>query len=86
MKIVTSRAAAKRARRPAPAPSPAADWIALRRRRLRRRARSATPVTACVLPDGLPRTGVTDKRGVIREESVPAGACTLLLDEAAPSR
>jgi HEAT repeat protein len=39
-----------------------------------------------VLPDGLQKTGVTDERGIIREEAVPAGACALVLDEAAASR
>ena len=39
-----------------------------------------------VLPDGLAKSGVTDERGVIREESVPAGGCALVLDEATPPR
>ncbi|HXU69135.1 MAG TPA: HEAT repeat domain-containing protein [Polyangia bacterium] len=78
------RAAAKRAATGA-GPSPAADWIALDVVDF-----DGAPLGDAgyrlVLPDGLQRTGVTDERGVIREESVPAGACTLLLDEAAPSR
>ena len=39
-----------------------------------------------ILADGLQKIGVTDERGVIREESVPPGACALVLDEAAPPR
>jgi HEAT repeat protein len=79
-----ARAAAKRALA-GPSPSPAADWIALDVVDF-----DGAPLGDAgyrlVLPDGLQRAGVTDERGVIREESVPAGACTLLLDEAAPSR
>ncbi len=78
------RAAAKRAVA-AQAPSASADWIALDVVDF-----DGAPLGDAgyrlVLPDGLQRTGVTDERGVIREESVPAGACTLLLDEAAPPR
>ena len=79
-----ARIAAKRAAGGA-GPSPAADWIALDVVDF-----DGAPLGDAgyrlVLPDGLQRAGVTDERGVIREESVPAGACTLLLDEAAPSR
>ena len=64
---------------------PAADWIALDVVDF-----DGAPLGDAgyrlVLPDGLQRAGVTDERGVIREESVPSGACTLVLDEAAPPR
>jgi HEAT repeat protein len=79
-----ARAAAQRAQKSV-APSSAADWIALdvvdfdgaplgdARYRL-------------ALADGLVKSGVTDERGVIAEERVPTGSCTLALDEAAPAR
>ena len=80
-----ARAAAKRALAITAAPSPAADWIALDVVDF-----DGAPLGDAgyrlVLPDGLQRAGVTDERGVIREESVPSGACTLVLDEAAPPR
>jgi hypothetical protein len=33
------------------------------------------------LPDGLVKVGAGDGRGIAHEESVPAGSCTLALDE-----
>ena len=79
------RAAAKRALSTTTPLSPAADWIALDVVDF-----DGAPLGDAgyrlVLPDGLSRTGVTDERGVIREESVLAGACTLLLDEAPSPR
>jgi hypothetical protein len=80
------RAAAKRALAPkAAAPAPGGDWIALDVVDF-----DGAPLGDAgyhlVLPDGLVKTGVTDERGVVREESVPSGACTLLLDEGAPPR
>ncbi|HEY2749562.1 MAG TPA: HEAT repeat domain-containing protein [Polyangia bacterium] len=80
-----ARAAAKRAVGPNAAPAPSSDWIALDVVDFDGAPLGDTGYRL-VLPDGLQRTGVTDERGVIREESVPAGACTLLLDEAAPPR
>jgi hypothetical protein len=78
------RAAAKRALSAA-APAPARDWIALDVVDF-----DGAPLGNAgyrlVLPDGLAKCGVTDERGVVREESVPTGACQLLLDEAPPSR
>ena len=79
------RAAAKRALAGDGAAPRATDWIALDVVDF-----DGAPLGDAgyrlVLPDGLSRAGVTDERGVIREESVPAGACTLLLDEAASPR
>jgi len=80
-----TRAAAKRALAATAPPSPAGDWIALDVVDF-----DGSPLGDAgyrlVLPDGLMRTGVTDERGVVREEAVPSGACTLVLDEAGPSR
>jgi HEAT repeat protein len=39
-----------------------------------------------ILPDGLARSGTTDERAVVRDDSVPNGACTLLIDEAPGAR
>jgi hypothetical protein len=39
-----------------------------------------------VLPDGLAKSGTTDERAVIRDDSVPSGGCALLIDEAPGSR
>jgi HEAT repeat protein len=79
-----ARAAAKRALTQAAPPS-SADWIALDVVDF-----DGAPLGDAgyrlVLPDGLQRAGVTDERGVIREEAVPSGPCTLVLDEAAPPR
>jgi HEAT repeat protein len=80
-----TRAAAQRAQKGAAPPSSANDWITLdvvdfdgaplgdARYRL-------------AFPDGAVKSGVTDERGIIAEERVPTGACTLALDEAAASR
>jgi hypothetical protein len=38
------------------------------------------------LSDGSVKSGMTDERGIIAEERVPAGKCTLVLDEDAASR
>ncbi|MGZ3428040.1 MAG: HEAT repeat domain-containing protein, partial [Polyangia bacterium] len=79
------RAAAKRALTATAAPSSAGDWIALDVVDF-----DGAPLGDAgyrlVLPDGLQKAGTTDERGVIREESVPSGGCTLVLDEAAPPR
>jgi HEAT repeat protein len=79
------RAAAKRALTVAASPSPAGDWIALDVVDF-----DGAPLGDAgyrlVLPDGLQRAGVTDERGVVREESVPSGACQLVLDEAPAAR
>ena len=79
------RAAAKRALLATAAPSSAGDWIALDVVDF-----DGAPLGDAgyrlILPDGLQKAGVTDERGVIREESVPSGGCALVLDEAAPSR
>ncbi|MDB4968347.1 MAG: hypothetical protein JWN44_4036, partial [Myxococcales bacterium] len=67
------------------APSSATDWIALDVVDF-----DGAPLGDAgyrlVLPDGLQKAGVTDERGVIREESVPAGGCALVLDEGATPR
>jgi HEAT repeat protein len=80
------RAAAKRALAPrAAAPATGGDWIALDVVDF-----DGAPLGDAgyhlVLPDGLQKAGVTDERGVVREEAVPSGGCTLVLDEAAPPR
>ena len=81
------RAAARRAlaRATTAAPSSGGDWIALDVVDFDG-APLGDAAYRLVLPDGLQKAAVTDERGVIREESVPSGACSLLLDEAAPSR
>jgi HEAT repeat protein len=79
-----ARAAAKRALA-ATAPSSAGDWIALDVVDFDGAPLGDTGYRL-VLPDGLQKSGITDERGVIREESVPSGACSLVLDEAAPPR
>jgi HEAT repeat protein len=80
-----ARAAAQRALKGAAPPASANDWITLdvvdfdgaplgdARYRL-------------AFPDGAVKLGITDERGIIAEERVPTGGCTLALDEAAASR
>jgi HEAT repeat protein len=79
-----TRAAAKRALT-SPAAAPAGDWLALDVVDF-----DGAPLGDAgyrlVLPDGVQKSGVTDERGVIREESVPSGGCKLVLDEAAAPR
>jgi hypothetical protein len=79
-----ARAAAQRAQR-GPALPTASDWITFdvvdfdgaplgdARYRL-------------VFPDGVVKLGLTDERGIIAEERVPSGGCTLALDEVTGSR
>jgi HEAT repeat protein len=78
------RAAAKRALTGAPPPG-AGDWIAFSVIDY-----DGAPVTDAryrlLLPDGLAKSGTTDERAVVRDDSVPSGACSLLIDEAPASR
>jgi HEAT repeat protein len=74
------RAAATRARAGAPG-LPRNDWIAFSIVDF-----DGAPLTEAryrlILPDGLIKLGISDERGVVHEEGVPKGGCTLDLDDA----
>jgi HEAT repeat protein len=83
-----ARAAAKRALANAAgnaAPSPRNDWIAFDVLDF-----DGAPVADAryrlVLPDGVTRSGTTDERAVVRDDTVPGGSCSLVIDEAPAPR
>jgi hypothetical protein len=78
------RAAARNARRGS-GPGARSDWIGLYLVDFDG-APLADARYRLLLPDGLIKSGVADARGIVREESVPPGACDLELVDEPPAR